>query len=68
MRAAWDTVKDSLERGTRLHFPNCSLEFTAVAEANNQQAFVDILDKDVIKLLETLKASPLSLAGIPVLI
>ncbi|KAH9169280.1 hypothetical protein EDB89DRAFT_1985952 [Lactarius sanguifluus] len=42
-RAAWDKVRDSLER--------------AVAEANTQQAFVDILDHDVIKPLATLKAS-----------
>ncbi|KAH9168910.1 hypothetical protein EDB89DRAFT_1551647 [Lactarius sanguifluus] len=37
-RAAWDTVRDDLER-----------------EASTQQAFVDILDNDVIKPLRTLK-------------
>ncbi len=41
----------------RLHILNCGLEPTAVAEANTQQAFVDILDNDVIKPLTTLKAS-----------
>ncbi|KAH9017970.1 hypothetical protein EDB85DRAFT_1897394 [Lactarius pseudohatsudake] len=40
-RAAWDTVRDDLRR--------------AVAEASTQQAFVDILDNDVIKPLRTLK-------------
>ncbi|KAI9430914.1 hypothetical protein H4582DRAFT_2103458 [Lactarius indigo] len=39
-RAAWDNVRDNLER-----------------EANAQQAFVDVLDNDVIKPLVTLKAS-----------
>ncbi|KAH8986341.1 hypothetical protein EDB92DRAFT_2116474 [Lactarius akahatsu] len=39
-RAAWDSVRDSLEK-----------------EANAQQAFVDVLDNDVIKPLVTLKAS-----------
>ncbi|KAH9008371.1 hypothetical protein EDB85DRAFT_2283815 [Lactarius pseudohatsudake] len=42
-RAAWDTVRDDLRR--------------AVAEASTQQAFVDILDNDVIKPLRTLKVS-----------
>jgi len=37
-RAAWDEVRDSLER-----------------DANTQQAFVDVLDNDVIKPLEVLK-------------
>ncbi|KAH9055025.1 hypothetical protein EDB87DRAFT_1356344 [Lactarius vividus] len=37
-RAAWDKVRDSLER-----------------EANTQQAFVDVLDNDVIKPLAVLK-------------
>jgi len=43
---------------------------TAVAEANTQQAFVDILDNDVIKPLANLKASQelLVWAEIPVLI
>ncbi|KAH9037697.1 hypothetical protein EDB84DRAFT_1560529 [Lactarius hengduanensis] len=42
-RTAWDKVRDSLEG--------------VVAEAKTQQAFVDILDNDVIKPLATLKAS-----------
>ena len=54
----------------RLHILNCGLEPMAVAEANNQQGFVDLLDKDVIVFLTTLKVSPENLdrAGIPVLI
>ncbi|KAH9065848.1 Rho GTPase activation protein [Lactarius vividus] len=44
-RATWDKIRDNLERAT--------------PEANTQQAFVDILDNDVIKPLTTLKASPL---------
>ncbi|KAH8986340.1 hypothetical protein EDB92DRAFT_2022602 [Lactarius akahatsu] len=40
-RAAWDKVRDSLER--------------AVAEADTQQAFVDMLDNDIIEPLTTLK-------------
>ncbi|KAH8994650.1 hypothetical protein EDB83DRAFT_2559309, partial [Lactarius deliciosus] len=55
-RAAWDKVRDNLEG--------------VVAEADAQQAFVDILDNDVIKPLTNLKASQelLVLAEIPVLI
>ena len=43
---------------------------TGVAEASTQQAFVDILDNDVIKPLQILKVSEkdLVLASIPVLI
>ncbi|KAH8996989.1 hypothetical protein EDB86DRAFT_3243261 [Lactarius hatsudake] len=54
-RAAWDTVRDDLKR--------------AVAEASTQQAFVDILDNDVIKPLRTLKVSQKHLVrkGVPVL-
>ncbi len=67
---AWDNVRDNLERGMRLHVLNCGLEPTAVAEANTQQAFVDILDNDVIKPLSVLKVSQEHFirAGIPVLI
>jgi len=48
----------------------CGLEPTAVAVANTQQAFVDVLDNDVIKPLATLKVSQEHLvqAGVPVLI
>jgi hypothetical protein len=55
MRAAWDKARDNLERGTRLHILKCGREPTAVAEANTKQAFVDILDNDVIEPLTTLK-------------
>jgi len=54
-----------------LHILNRGSEPTAVAEANTQQAFVDILDDDVIKPLAMLKASHRKLLGsaeIPVLI
>jgi hypothetical protein len=51
--------------------PKLELEHTGVvlAEADMQQAFVDILAKDVIKPLENLKVSreDLIVAGIPVL-
>lgn len=57
MRAAWDTVKDNLERGARFHILNCDLLLTAVAEASTQQAFVDVLENYVIKPLRTLKVS-----------
>ena len=40
-----------------LHILDRVLEPTGVAEANTQQAFVDILDNDVIKPLKTLKVS-----------
>jgi hypothetical protein len=40
-----------------LHILRCGLEPTRVVEANTQQAFVDILDNDVIKPLRTLKVS-----------
>ena len=33
----------------------CGPDFTGIAEANTQQAFMDILDKDVIEPLTTLK-------------
>jgi hypothetical protein len=63
-------VRDSLERGTRSHVLICELVLTGVAEANTQQAFVDILDNDVIKPLQILKVSEkdLVLVGNPVLI
>ena len=38
-----------------MHILNCGLEPTAVAEANTQQAFVDILDNDVIKPLKNVE-------------
>ena len=38
-----------------MDFLNCGLELTAFAVADTQQAFVDILDIDVIKPLATLK-------------
>ena len=41
----------------RLHILHCGLEPTGVAEANTQQAFVDILDEDVIKPLVAFKVS-----------
>ena len=56
-RAAWDRVRDNLEHGMRLHILDSVLEPTGVAEANTQQAFVDVLDNDVIQLLQTLKVS-----------
>ncbi len=63
-------MRDSLERGMRLHILDCGLGPTAIAEANTQQAFVDILDDDVIKPLSALKVSQEHLIreGIPVLI
>ncbi|KAH9008445.1 hypothetical protein EDB83DRAFT_530461 [Lactarius deliciosus] len=54
-RTAWDKLRDNLEKGTHLCTLNRLLESTVVAEANTQQAFVDILDNDVIKPLESLK-------------
>ncbi|KAH9030232.1 hypothetical protein EDB83DRAFT_2554982 [Lactarius deliciosus] len=54
-RAAWDTVRDDLRRGMHLHTLNFGLWLTTIAEASTQQAFVDILDNDVIKPLRTLK-------------
>ncbi|KAH9165433.1 hypothetical protein EDB89DRAFT_2076851 [Lactarius sanguifluus] len=58
-RAAWDKVRDNLERGAgfRNLNPNCGLEPTVIAEAKTQQCFVDILDNDVIKPLVALKES-----------
>jgi hypothetical protein len=50
-------VRDSLERGTQLHFLQSIVGPTAEADANTQQAFVDILGNDVIKPLEVLKVS-----------
>jgi hypothetical protein len=41
----------------RLHILNYGLELRSIAEANIQQAFVDVLDNDVINPLVSLKAS-----------
>jgi hypothetical protein len=41
----------------RLHILNYDLELRSIAEANVQQAFVDILDNDVINPLVSLKVS-----------
>ena len=70
MRAAWDKVRDNLDKGMNLHILNCGLGSIAAAEANTQQAFVDILDNDVIRPLTTFKASQERLAreGVSVLI
>jgi hypothetical protein len=69
-RIAWDNVRDSLERGMRLRLMNCSLKPTGVTEVNTQQAFVNILDNDVITRLIRLKVSEeiLLQEDIPVLI
>ena len=56
-RTAWEKVRDNLEGGTRFHIVKCGLGQTAFTEAHTQQAFVDILDNDVIKPLTMLKAS-----------
>ncbi|KAI9439452.1 hypothetical protein BJY52DRAFT_529930 [Lactarius psammicola] len=56
-RAAWDTVRDLLEKGIHLRILNCGSEPTAIAEANTQQAFLDILDNNIVKPLGTLKKS-----------
>lgn len=40
-----------------MHILNYGLELRSIAEANIQQAFVDILDNDVINPLVSLKAS-----------
>ena len=48
-------MRDNLEKGMLLHILNRALEPTAFAEANAQQAFVDILNINVIKPLATLK-------------
>ena len=63
-------MRDNLERGTRSRVLICDTMLTGLAEANTQQAFVDILDNDVIKPLQILKVSEkdLVLAGIPFLI
>ncbi len=63
-------MRDNLERGMRLHILDCGLGPTAIAEANTQQVFMDILDNDVIEPLSALKVSQEHLIreGIPVLI
>ena len=50
-------MRDNLEKGMRLDFLNCGLELTAFAVADTQQAFVDILDIDVIEPLATFKVN-----------
>ena len=42
---------------SRLHALNFDLEPTAVAEANTQQAFLDMLENDVIRPITTFKVS-----------
>lgn len=56
-KAAWEIVRDNLERGVYSHTLNCGLETTGVAEADNQQVFVENLDEYVIKPLSMLKVS-----------
>jgi hypothetical protein len=50
-------VRDNLEKGGRLNILNIEPEPMAVAEANAKQAFVDILDGDVIKPLAAFKVN-----------
>ena len=68
-RAAWDIVRDSLERGMR-RILKCGLKLTDITETNAQQAFVDILENDVIIPLVRLNVSEelLLQEDIPVLI
>ena len=47
-----------------MHILNYGLELRSIAEANIQQAFVDILDNDVIKPLVSLKASQVLLVRV----
>ena len=56
-RAVWDKIRDDLERGMGFHILNCGPEPIAVAEANIQQAFVDILNNEVIRPLVSLEVS-----------
>jgi len=56
-RGAWDKVRDNLENGMCSYILDRALEPTGVAEASTQQAFVDILDNDVIKPLKLMKVS-----------
>ena len=50
-------MRDNLEKGMRLEILDCSLEPTTFAEADVQQAFVDILDVDIIKPLAAFKVN-----------
>ena len=59
-RAAWNTIRDNLERGMCFAHFKLLRGPTAIAEVNTQQAFVDILDNDVIEPLATFKVSKIS--------
>ena len=59
-RAAWNTIRDNLERGMCFAHFKLLRGPTGIAEVNTQQAFVDILDKDVIEPLATFKVSKIS--------
>jgi hypothetical protein len=50
-------VRDSIEKGMHLNILNFFPEPTAVTEANAKQAFVHILDVDVIEPLATFKVN-----------
>jgi hypothetical protein len=54
-RTAWDRLRDNMENGTHSHILDRVLGPISFSEANTQQAFVDILDNDVIKPLKSLK-------------
>ena len=54
-RVAWDRVRDNLENGTHLHILDRVLEPISVSEASTKQTFVDILEKEVIEPLKSLK-------------
>ena len=56
-RAAWNAIRDNLEQGMCYAHFKLQLGPTGIAEANTQQAFVDILDNDVIKPLAIFKVS-----------
>ena len=44
-----------MKKGMCSYTLNCGLPFTSIAEADTQQTFMDILDKDVIEPLTTFK-------------
>ena len=63
-RAAWDEIRDNLERGTRSHIlKKYRPRLTTITEASTREAFMNSLEVDVIKPLAALKASLKLLVG-----
>jgi hypothetical protein len=66
-RAAWNEVRDNVERGTSQHNLQQDLRLISVLETQAREAFLNTLTIDIINPLTALKVSDALLAGLAIL-